>query len=641
MSSKPSIGKSQPVFIEPFDLYLFGKGEHWDLYRILGAHPHEQNGTLGFRFAVWAPNAMEVHLAGDFCDWHWGSCPLYPVGSSGIWAAFVPGFKKGWLYKFGIKTNTGRIVYKVDPVALFTEKRPQNSSVAWGLHDFEWTDANWLADQAMHSPLERPLSIYELHAGSWRQHPREGEDKFYSYREMADTLVPYVKEMGFTHMEFMPLAEHPLDLSWGYQTGNYYAPTSRFGTPEDLKYLINRCHSEGIGVILDWVPAHFPKDDWSLGRFDGTALYEHDDPRKGEHPDWGTYIFNYGRNEVKNFLLANALYWLKEFHFDGLRIDAVASMLYLDYSRKDGEWLANQHGGKENIEAIEFLRELNIVVHGQFPHAMTIAEESTAWPGVSRPVYTGGLGFTFKWNMGWMHDTLAYMQKDPVYRSFNHNYLTFSLLYAFSENFILPLSHDEVVHGKNSLLSKMPGDSWQKQANLRLLYAYMWAHPGKKMLFMGSEFGQWSEWSEERELDWPLLAFPQHSGIRSLLGDLNNILRSYPAMYASDNNWKGFQWIDFSDYASSVVSFSRQHEGATPVIWVFNFTPVPRTEYRVWSPFGHRYGRWREILNTDSAYYGGSNTGNGGDLLLEHSGENGFFNLVLPPLGAVALAPVE
>lgn len=642
MSAKSVMGKSEPVFIEPFDLYLFGKGEHWDIYRILGAHPAVQEEREGFRFAVWAPNAREVHLAGDFNDWHWGGCALYPVGSSGIWAAFVPGFKHGQFYKFGIKDSTGRIVYKNDPYAFYCEMRPGTSSIAWGVQDFEWSDSGWLAEQGGRNIQQQPMSTYEVHAGSWRKHPRGNDaERFYSYREMADTLVPYVKEMGFTHIEFLPLAEHPLDLSWGYQTGNYFAPTSRFGNPEDLKYLINRCHMEGIGVILDWVPAHFPKDEWSLGRFDGTALYEHADPKKGEHPDWGTYIFNYGRNEVKNFLLANALYWLKEFHFDGLRIDAVASMLYLDYSRKEGEWVPNKYGGKENIEAIEFLRELNTVVHGQFPHAMTIAEESTAWPGVSRPVYTGGLGFTFKWNMGWMHDMLAYMQKDPVYRAYNHNYLTFSMLYAFSENFILPLSHDEVVHGKGALLSKMPGDAWQQQAGLRLLYAYMWAHPGKKLLFMGSEFGQWNEWKESGELDWVLLDFPRHIGIKYLLGDLNHILRSNPCMYADDANWQGFEWVDFSDYGSSVISFMRKHEGSRPIMWVFNFTPVPRTAYRIWCPYGERHRVWKEILNTDSEHYGGGNIGNHGEKYAEGGDGQYFFQLTLPPLGAVALQPVD
>ncbi|MDL2307502.1 1,4-alpha-glucan branching protein GlgB, partial [Desulfovibrio sp. OttesenSCG-928-C06] len=501
-------------------------------------------------------------------------------------------------------------------------------------------DSDWLEERKNGDILRKPLSVYEVHAGSWRR-KHDGGNGFLTYDELAEQLIPYVKELGFTHIEFMPLAEHPLDLSWGYQTGHYFAPTSRFGTPEQLKNFINRCHQAGIGVILDWVPAHFPKDEWGLGRFDGTALYEHMDPRLGEHPDWGTYIFNYGRNEVRNFLLANALYWLKEFHFDGLRIDAVASMLYLDYSREDGQWLPNEFGGKENLPAIELLRQLNVVVHDQFPGAMTLAEESTAWPGVSRPVYTGGLGFTFKWNMGWMHDTLEYMAQNPIYRAYNHNILTFSMLYAFSENFVLPLSHDEVVHGKRSLLSKMPGDMWQQQANLRMLYTYMWAHSGKKMLFMGGEFGQWNEWAEDRELDWPLLDFPAHNGISNLVRDLNCLLRSNPAMHVDDTDWKGFSWVDFSDYQASVISFMRQTEGCPPLFWIFNFTPVPRYEYCVsCKQFAH-YTVWREVLNTDSEYYGGSNLGNPGHINAHGlCREKGHLSLTLPPLGALALMPV-
>ncbi|MDR1124666.1 MAG: 1,4-alpha-glucan branching protein GlgB, partial [Deltaproteobacteria bacterium] len=592
-------GDTRPVFIEPFDLYLFGRGEHWDLYRILGAHPETQDGAEGFRFAVWAPNACEVHLAGDFNNWRWGDFPLYPVGDSGIWAAFVPGVRPGDLYKFGVKGQDGRIVYKTDPLAFYAELRPGNASVAWGLLGFAWDDGEWMEKRAGGNILRHPMSAYEVHAGSWKRHPGR-ELSFYSYDELADNLIPYVADLGFTHIEFMPLAEHPLDLSWGYQTGHYYAPTSRFGKPEQLKSFINRCHQAGLGVVLDWVPAHFPKDEWGLGRFDGTALYEHADPRKGEHPDWGTYIFNYGRHEVRNFMLANALYWLKEFHFDGLRIDAVASMLYLDYSRKEGEWIPNQYGGKENIENIDFLRQLNTVVHGQFPGAIVIAEESTAWPGVSRPNYTGGLGFTFKWNMGWMHDTLEYMATDPLYRSYHHSTLTFSMLYAFSENFVLPLSHDEVVHGKKALLSKMPGDMWRQMANLRLLYAYMWAHSGKKLLFMGGEFGQWNEWAEDRELDWGLLGHPSHQGILNLVRDLNMTLRREPAMHRDDHDWHGFSWADFSDYHSSVISFTRKTEGQRPVFWIFNFTPVPRPGYTVASEDFHNHARWREIINTDS-----------------------------------------
>ena len=627
---------TKPIFIEPFDLYLFGKGEHWDLYRILGAHSAVQDGVSGYNFAVWAPNAREVCLATEANEWRWGEMPLYPVGSSGIWAAFVPEIRKGNLYKFGIKRRDGTIVYKTDPMALFAELRPGNAAVAWDIDNYTWNDAEWMRQRKETGPpLAKPISIYEVHAGSWRRR-HGGGHPYLSLNELCDSLIPYVRDMGFTHIEFMPLAEHPLDLSWGYQTGHYYAPSSRFGTPEDCKHFIDRCHQEGLGVILDWVPAHFPKDEWGLGRFDGTALYEHADPRMGEHPDWGTYIFNYGRHEVRNFLLANALYWLKEFHIDGLRIDAVASMLYLDYSRKAGEWVPNEHGGKENLAAIDLLRDLNVVVHSQHPGAMTIAEESTSWPGVSRPVYTGGLGFTFKWNMGWMHDTLGYMQEDPVYRKYQHNALTFSMLYAFSENFVLPLSHDEVVHGKGALLSKMPGDIWQKQANLRLLYAYMWAHPGKKLLFMGSEFGQWNEWDQDKELDWLLLDFASHRGIRSLVQDLNWFMRNNPAMYAHDHDWSGFEWMDFSDYASSVYSFCRQSKGSPPVLWVFNFTPVVRENYIVPCPFD---GTWREVLNSDSEHYGGSNVGNFGDHQAKERERGFYLTLTLPPLAGIAFMP--
>ncbi len=628
---------SSPLFIEPFDLYLFGQGKHWDIYKILGAHPATQDGQDGFRFAVWAPNAQEAHLAGDFNDWQWARCALYPVGSSGIWAAFVPGFERGMRYKYGIKGKDGRIVYKSDPYAFHSELRPHTASVAWGLSDYGWNDEGWLAERQAQSPLKKPMAIYEAHPGAWRK-KHDAEPPFFNFRELAHSLVPYVKDMGFTHIEFMGVSEHPLDLSWGYQVSGYYSPSSRFGTPEDFKYFVDQAHQNGIGIILDWVPAHFPKDDAGLGRFDGTALYEHFGRKLGEHPDWGTYVFNYARNEVRNFLLGNAIYWLREFHVDGLRVDAVASMLYRDYSRKEGEWVPNIYGGKENLEAISFLREMNSVVHGQFPGAMTIAEESTSWGGVSRPVYTGGLGFTFKWNMGWMHDMLSYMAQNPIHRSYHHGLLTFSMLYAFTENFILPLSHDEVVHGKKSLLSKMPGDMWQQQANLRLLYAYMWAHPGKKLLFMGSEFGQWTEWNESRELDWNLLDYPAHSGIRDLLRDLNKILRDEPAMHREDHSWQGFNWLDFSDHNASIISFCRKAEGEKTLVWVFNFTPVVRHNYSVPCPEG---GLWRECLNTDSQYYGGGNVGNPLPLLAEKSehpvnGNEYYINLTLPPLAGMA-----
>lgn len=632
--------KSRPLFIDPFDLYLFGKGQHWDLYRVLGAHPHREGEIHGYRFAVWAPNARNVCLVGEFNYWTWDEIHLFPVGNSGIWAAFVPGMEAGRLYKIGIKGASGEIVYKTDPFAFASEYRPGTASITTSLDGYAWSDQEWLDRRATGGVhLQEPISIYEVHAGSWKRHDNIIRP-FYTYTELAHSLVTYVREMGFTHIEFMPLAEHPLDQSWGYQTGMYFSPTSRFGSPDELRYLVDTCHQAGIGVILDWVPAHFPKDFWGLARFDGTALYEHEDPRLGTHPDWGTLIFNYGRHEVRNFLLCNALYWLKEFHIDGLRMDAVASMLYLDYSRKEGEWQPNKYGGRENLEAVDFLREVNTAVHGQAPGAITLAEESTSWPGVSHPVYAGGLGFTYKWNMGWMNDTLMYMSKEPVFRKHHHNALTFSFLYAFSENFLLPISHDEVVHGKGALLSKMPGDMWQQQANLRILFAYMWAHPGKKLLFMGCEFGQWTEWNESRELDWMLLTFPAHNGIRKLVTDLNGLLRREPAMHKYDHNWKGFSWLDCSDFNASVYSFMRRADDSPPVLWVFNFTPVVRESYRVPCPDG---GVWREVLNSDSEHYGGSNVGNPFPLTAEHSGwgDQPSLSLRLPPLGALALMPVE
>jgi 1,4-alpha-glucan branching enzyme len=623
---------TQPVFIEPFDLYLFGKGEHWDLYRILGAHPHEQQGESGYRFAVWAPNARKVSVVGPFNNWLGKAHPLFPVGSSGIWAGFVPGLSQGELYKFAVKAQNGHTIFKTDPFAFYAEMRPGNASRTCLLDGYQWSDDAWLGERTrFNPPLKRPQSAYEVHAGSWRT--RDG--KFLSYRQLADELIGYVKELGFTHIEFMPLAEHPLDESWGYQTSHYFAPTSRFGAPDDLRFFIDRCHQEGIGVILDWVPGHFPKDDWCLGRFDGTALFEHEDPRRGEHPDWGTFIFNYGRHEVKNFLLANALYWFKEFHIDGIRIDAVASMLYLDYSRKSGEWIPNAFGGRENLEAIELLKELNTVVHSHYPGALMIAEESTAWPGVSRPTYTGGLGFTFKWNMGWMNDTLAYFINDPIHRAYHHNSLTFSMLYAFTENFVLPLSHDEVVHGKGALLSKMPGDQWQQFANLRLLLAYQWAHPGKKLLFMGCEFGQWNEWDCKKELDWILHDFSTHRGVARLVGDLNHLLKSRPAMHEADTTWDGFEWMDFRDWNNSVISFVRKAPNREPVLFVFNFTPVVREGYSVRCSGP---GWWREILNTDAEIYGGSNVGNGGGQEAVQRGGDSLLTLTLPPLAAIAFS---
>ncbi len=631
-----------PAYIPPFDLYLFGKGQHWDLYRILGAHPAAHDGRPGWRFAVWAPNARAVSVVGDFNDWAVGAHPLHPVGVSGIWAGFIADLAQGVLYKYAVETQSGHVAVKTDPFAFSTELRPGNASRLWPLDNHEWHDGGWMSRRREQGlPLDKPISMYEVHPGSWAWAGHE-YGSFLDFRALADRLVPYVRDMGFTHIEFMPVAEHMLDQSWGYQTTHYFAPTARHGRPEDLKYLIDRCHQEGIGVILDWVPGHFPKDDWCLGRFDGTALFEHSDPRKGEHPDWGTYIFNYGRHEVRNFLLANALFWLREYHFDGLRIDAVASMLYLDYSRQEGEWIPNEHGGRENIEAVEFLRELNAVVHDQYPGAMMIAEESTAWPGVSRPTYTGGLGFSLKWNMGWMHDQLAYFSHEPIHRSWHHNSLTFSMLYAFTENFLLPISHDEVVHGKRSLLSKMPGDYWQQFANLRLFLSYMWAHPGKKLIFMGSEFGQWNEWNCMAPLDWNLLDYPSHRGVSNLVRDLNRILREEPAMHEVDFEWQGFEWVDLHDWQASVISFLRKDRHGGPVLWAFNFTPVVREHYSLGCPRG---GHWREIFNSDAEVYGGSNVGNyHGHWAHEASPDGGRpfrLTMTLPPLAAVAFKPSE
>nr|WP_279343539.1 1,4-alpha-glucan branching protein GlgB [Fundidesulfovibrio terrae] len=628
---------SAPVDIPPFDLYLFGRGEHWDIYRILGAHPHEMDGQGGFRFAVWAPNADAVCVIGDCNGWHFGADHLHPVGVSGIWAGFVPDVKRGQLYKFAVRGRDGHVHIKTDPYALYAEMRPGTAAVAWGLGGYQWGDAGWMRHRAEQGlPLDKPVSVYEVHLGSWRwKGPYYGD--FLSYHDLADQLIPYVANLGFTHIQLMPVAEHPLDESWGYQTGHYFAPTSRFGSPEDFKYFVDRCHQAGIAVLLDWVPGHFPKDAWGLGRFDGTALYEHADPRQGEHPDWGTFVFNYSRHEVRNFLLTNALYWLEEFHLDGLRIDAVASMLYLDYSREEGQWTPNVHGGKENLEAIAFLRELNTIVHKRYPGAVMAAEESTAWPGVSRPVYAGGLGFSFKWNMGWMNDTLGYFSKDPVFRAYHQNNLTFSMLYAFHENFILPMSHDEVTHGKGALLSKMPGDDWQKFANMRCFLSYMWAHPGKKLLFMGGEFGQWREWSSREPLDWALTEFPAHQGLARTLADLNALYRSEAALHELDNEWSGFEWIDLSDYQSSVISFLRKARDGSQLMCVYNFTPVVRGHYSL----GSRHeGFWREVFNSDAMEYGGSGAGNAGGVHARKA-EIGlwpyFVELTLPPLGAVFL----
>ena len=623
-----------PVLSE-YDLFLWSQGNHYQIYHKLGAHPIVHQNVRGVLFAVWAPSAQKVSLVGDGNFWDGRRHPMRPRGASGVWELFIPHATAGTLYKFEIMTQNGDLLIKSDPMAFMMEQRPKTASVVYDLAGYEWNDQKWLEHRKQANFLELPMSIYEVHLGSWR---KKNGWEWLSYREAADALVPYVKSMGFNWVEFMPLAEHPFDGSWGYQVTGYYAATSRFGTPDDLRYLIDRFHQEGIGVIMDWVPAHFPKDSFALEYFDGTHLYEHGDPRQGEHKDWGTLIFNYGRNEVKNFLVANALFWVDEYHVDALRVDAVASMIYLDYSRKEGEWVPNKYGGRENLEALEFMKTLNTKLYELFPGAMTIAEESTAFPAVSRPVHLGGLGFMFKWNMGWMHDMLEFMSKDPIYRRYNMDMLTFALLYAFHENFCLPLSHDEVVYGKRSLWDKMPGDYWQKCANLRILLGYMFAEPGKKLLFMGGEFGQTSEWDHDTQLSWDLLEKPAHQGLANFTRDLNHLYLSQPAMYERDYSTDGFEWIDFRDRDSTVVSFIRR--GKDPeeeIIFVFNFTPVPRSNYRLGVPGG---GFWREILNSDSNHYGGSNLGLGGGVqseAIDAHGRGQSISLNLPPLALLAL----
>ncbi len=626
--------------LSDFDLHLIAEGTHYRNFEKLGAHPMNVSGTAGVFFSVWAPNAVRVSVIGDFNRWDGRRHPMRCRSGTGVWELFIPGLGEGELYKFEIKSN-GSLLTKSDPYGFSFEVRPKSASIVRRIDDYAWNDEAWMAARAQKNPLEAPVSIYEVHLGSWARVP--GEDRrWLTYREMAAQLVPYVKGMGFTHIELLPVMEHPFDGSWGYQVLGYFAPTSRFGLPEDFKFLVDTCHREGIGVILDWVPAHFPKDAHGLAFFDGTFLYEHADARQREHRDWGTLIFNYGRNEVKNFLLGNALFWLEKYHADGLRVDGVASMLYLDYSRRAGDWIPNRFGGNENLEAIDFLKKFNELVHGRFPGVLTIAEESTAWPNVSRPTYVGGLGFSLKWNMGWMHDTLEYFSADPVHRKFHHNNLTFSLLYAFHENFVLPLSHDEVVHGKASLLSKMPGDLWQKFANLRLLYGFMYGHPGKKLLFMGGEFGPWREWNHDESLDWHLLQFDSHRLLQEYLRDLNRLYRTERAFYEIDFQWTGFEWIDFRDWEESIVSFLRRAKNPRDfLVFVCNFTPVPRSGYRIGVP---EPGRYREILNSDSAAYGGSNLGNAGGATAEPmpwQGRPYSLNLNLPPLGILVLKPEE
>jgi 1,4-alpha-glucan branching enzyme len=623
--------------LESLDLHLFSEGTHYRAWEKFGSHRMTIGGVAGVHFAVWAPNAQRVSVIGDFNRWDGRAHPMRRLVPSGVWEIFIPDLAVGACYKYEVRTTAGQLLHKADPYAQQFEVPPKSASIVAASRAYPWTDAEWIRDRPWMSEWrDRPMAIYEVHLESWRrEHGSAG--RYLSYRELAETLVPYVREMGFTHIELMPVMEHPFVGSWGYQVVGFFAPTSRFGTPDDFRLFVDTCHRHGLGVILDWVPGHFPKDPHGLAGFDGTALYEHADPRKGEHLDWGTLIFNYGRSEVRTFLLSSALCWLEEFHVDGLRVDAVASMLYLDYSRPEGEWIPNQFGGRENLEAVSFLQQLNTLTHGRVPGSITIAEESTSWPAVSRPTYVGGLGFTYKWNMGWMHDMLQYMQQDPVYRRFHHNRITFSMLYAFTENFVLPFSHDEVVYGKRSMLDKMPGDLWQRHANLRTLYGYMYGHPGKKLLFMGSEFGQWREWNHDAGLDWDLLGHPMHQGLQRWVTDLNRVYQQEKSLHQMDDG-PGFSWIDCNDNGNSVISFIRRAKDPAEVtVMLANFTPVPRPGYRIGVPHA---GWYRELLNSDASFYGGSGIGNLGGVMTEPVASHGYgqsLSLVVPPLGFVML----
>ena len=642
MAQKSISADSAPVrydvsLLSDQDLYLFNEGSHYRLYEKLGAHLRTENGVAGAVFSLWAPNARSVSVIGSFNGWNPSSHPLQPRGMSGIWEGFIPGVEQGTLYRFHIDSHQhGYRAEKADPVALFDEKPPRTGSVVWDL-SYSWNDAEFLKRRAAANSLHAPISIYEVHLGSWMRVPEEHHRPL-TYREIAPRLAEHVGRTGFTHVEFLPVMEHPFYGSWGYQTTGYFAPTARYGTPQDFMYLVDYLHQHNISVILDWVPSHFPSDGHGLAFFDGTHLFEHADSRQGFHPDWKTHIFNYGRSEVRSFLMSSAMFWLDKYHVDGLRVDAVASMLYLDYSRKEGEWIPNRYGGRENLEAIDFLRRFNLETYKEHPDVQTYAEESTSYPMVSRPTHLGGLGFGFKWDMGWMHDTLKYFQQDPIHRQYHHNKLTFRMLYSFHENFVLPLSHDEVVHGKGSLIAKMPGDEWQRFANLRLLFAYMYAQPGKKLLFMGSEFGQYREWSHDRSLDWDVLQFPIHSGLMNWVGQLNRLYREEPAMHWFDNDPRGFEWVDCNDAPASIVSLLRKGETEDDDLLVAcNFTPVPRDGYMVGVPAG---GYWKELLNSDAQEYGGSGIGNmGGVEAQPHSthGRSYSLRLALPPLAALFL----
>lgn len=630
--------KFGPVLTD-FDLHLLSEGNHYRSYEKLGAHVIEHDGVTGVFFAVWAPNAKRVSVIGDFNHWDGRRYPMRNRGASGIWELFIPDLNEGENYKFEIKIQSDTIIEKADPYAFKTEMRPKTCSIVHSFGTYAWNDGDYMRNRETYDFHKMPVSIYEVHLGSWKR--RNGND-FLSYRELADDLVNYVFEMGYTHIELLPVAEHPFDGSWGYQVTGYYAPTARFGEPDDFCYFVDKCHEKGIGVIVDWVPAHFPTDDFALGKFDGTCLYEHHDPKKGFHTDWHTLIFNYGRNEVRNFLISNALFWLDYYHVDGLRVDAVASMLYLDYAREEGDWMPNEYGGKENIEAIEFMKRLNEQVYKEHPGVMMIAEESTAWSGVSKPTYLGGLGFGFKWNMGWMNDFLEYIAKDPVYRKYHHNNLTFSMIYAYTENFVLVLSHDEVVHGKASIISKMPGDDWQKFANVRLALGFMFSHPGKKLLFMGQDFGQWHEWNYQQSLDWHLLQWEPHQQLKDYVKVLNTIYKENPALYGQDFEINGFEWVNCNDWEASVVSFIRKGADEDDMILVVcNFTPIPRYNYRIGVP---KHCKWKEVLNSDAHYYGGSGMGNCGGFWSDNvqwDNRKYSLNLTLPPLGIMMFKPEE
>ncbi|TWU25775.1 1,4-alpha-glucan branching protein GlgB [Bythopirellula polymerisocia] len=629
---------SFPTLLTDYDLHLLGEGRHWDSYRRLGAHLREIDGIKGVNFAVWAPNAESVSVVGDFNGWDRRKHAMRKHLPGGTWELFIPELGLGTLYKFSVK-NHGNVVEKCDPYGFAAEVPPKTANIVSDLDGFQWSDEEWIAKRANHNPLTAPLSIYEVHLGSW-QRGDDWQHPWLNYRDLAHRLAAYCEKLGFTHIELMPVSEHPFTGSWGYQTVGYFAATSRYGTPEDFQYFVDYLHQHNIGVLIDWVPAHFPKDSHGLDFFDGSALYEHADPRQGEHPDWGTKIFNYGRNEVRNFLTSNALFWLDKYHIDGLRVDAVASMLYLDYSREDGDWIPNQYGGRENLAAIDFLKEFNEQVHLQYPGVLTVAEESTAWGGVSRPTYVGGLGFSMKWNMGWMNDTLRYFRHEPIHRGYHHDELTFSLIYAFTENFVLPFSHDEVVHGKGSMLDQMPGDLWQRFANLRLLYGYQWTHPGKKLTFMGGEIAQWNEWNCDENLQWDLLEWESHQGVQRLVADLNKLYCNDPALHQQDFDHTGFEWVDCHNHNDSVLVYLRR--GTNPqdfVLVACNFTPVVRKNYRIGVPEG---GWYAEVMNTDSKYYGGSNVGNYPGLQAEESESHGrpySLLMTLPPLAVVVFKP--